>query len=205
MFYYKPLAMIGVATLLLCIACGQSSTPGNGPGPEDTSANRQDQRTDKIDIVNDSILDTLRIDSEVQDSDGGEPDLYRDCGEGKFCAPDGSCTPVPDHCENKECGNNGYGQLCGVCPPGETCGPFNLCVPACVPACQFRDCGPDGCGGSCGTCPDDTPYCNRNWCEEKMAVVCHDEEGDSHFCGSVLHHQTGRSPRNDGIILPAGF
>ncbi|MBI5495331.1 MAG: hypothetical protein HY904_09890 [Deltaproteobacteria bacterium] len=58
------------------------------------------------------------------------------------------CTP---NCTNKNCGDDGCNNVCGVCGAGQLCNAAQQCE-ACVPACSGRVCGYDFCGGSCGTC-----------------------------------------------------
>jgi len=55
-------------------------------------------------------------------------------------------------CEDKECGPDGCGDLCGFCPENYPVCSFGKCK-KCKPDCGISQCGPDGCGGSCGTCP----------------------------------------------------
>jgi len=58
---------------------------------------------------------------------------------------------MPD-CLGKECGPDGCGTFCGLCPEGKMCSDAGKCV-SCIPKCAGKSCGPDGCGGSCGMCP----------------------------------------------------
>ncbi|MBT9557538.1 MAG: hypothetical protein IV100_15975 [Myxococcales bacterium] len=70
-------------------------------------------------------------------------------GGGAFTLSVDAC--VPD-CDGKECGLDGCGHWCDVCPvlSAEVCSTDNECV--CVPSCDDKACGDDGCGGSCGEC-----------------------------------------------------
>lgn len=68
--------------------------------------------------------------------------------EGVNFNPGGNCTP---DCAGRECGNDGCGGSCNVCPTGSRC-ESGSCESICVPNCRFRVCGPDGCGGTCATC-----------------------------------------------------
>ena len=75
------------------------------------------------------------------------------CSEGEECV-DGVCDCAPQ-CVDKECGLDGCGGLCGVCPPGAPLCEDGLCRIGCLAQCHGKLCGPDGCGGSCGACPPD--------------------------------------------------
>ncbi len=58
---------------------------------------------------------------------------------------------LPD-CDGRECGEDGCGSTCGLCPGSKPVCSFGKCV-ACSPDCVNKVCGPDGCGKTCGTCP----------------------------------------------------
>jgi hypothetical protein len=66
----------------------------------------------------------------------------------------GGCQPCQPDCTGKECGSDGCGGKCGICPPNAECDDGECIIP-CVPKCSGKECGQDGCGGSCGTCLDD--------------------------------------------------
>ena len=58
-------------------------------------------------------------------------------------------------CEGKECGQDGCGGSCGLCP-----GPQDVCTAGqceCLPECDGKECGDDGCGGDCAPAP---PLCD---------------------------------------------
>ena len=64
-------------------------------------------------------------------------------------------------CEGKQCGADGCGGICAVCP-----GPQDMCINAtciCQPDCDGKECGPDGCGGTCGEC-EDQHECQQGVC-----------------------------------------
>ena len=75
-------------------------------------------------------------------------------------------------CEGKECGVDGCGGECGVCPVQHEC-QDNLCV--CIPDCVGKQCGPDGCGGDCGEC---LGICEGGLCH--LGPGC--EEAEIPFC-----------------------
>ena len=76
-----------------------------------------------------------------------------------ICAPE-----CQADCSGKECGDNGCGGECGMCPEGQGC--FDgACKPGpCIPACDNKECGFDGCGGGCGDCPETAPVCKIGEC-----------------------------------------
>lgn len=85
----------------------------------------------------------------------GEPSPNSEADSDTYLVSD--CTP---QCENRACGPDGCGKLCGVCAENEICqsipesGALTCAKPgACVPDCTGKTCGPDGCGGTCGDCP----------------------------------------------------
>ena len=96
--------------------------------------------------------------------------------------PAGEDVVAPENCETKQCGNNGAGSDCGSCAEKSTCGPFNMCVPACVPDCEGKECGPDGCGGKCGECGSGF-WCNSGACGEECIPICSDPEDGPYECG----------------------
>jgi len=87
------------------------------------------------------------------ETDGGDADVTPGkcnppCGLGELCiGGDCICTPK---CLGKECGDDGCGGLCGICPMGSECLISGTC--SCVPNCEAKVCGDDGCGSSCGYC-----------------------------------------------------
>ncbi len=87
-------------------------------------------------------------------------------------------------CSGKECGDNGCGGSCGLCPEGEGCFD-NVCKPGpCVPQCEDAECGADGCGGVCGECPADEPVCKLGQCTQGSCVDdCAGKECGDDGCG----------------------
>jgi len=88
------------------------------------------------------------------DAEGGEncETCAADCAcqAGQVCQA-GVCGCVPN-CTDKDCGDDGCGNVCGTCAEGTTCGLDGKC--ACAPACEGKACGDDGCGAQCGTCEE---------------------------------------------------
>lgn len=86
-----------------------------------------------------------------------------DCQPGQMCE-EGECVCKPA-CEDKECGPDQCGGLCGNgetatmgCPPATpNCNAMTfVCTADCMPDCMGKECGSDGCDGDCGQCPCDT-------------------------------------------------
>jgi len=95
-----------------------------------------------------------------------------DCDWEEKCVQ-GECVPCVPDCAGKECGDDGCGDSCGICPPGIQC-LANLCY--CEPDCAGKQCGQDFCGGYCGNgnpvtlgCPDSAPLC------DPISYTCADE------------------------------
>ena len=68
------------------------------------------------------------------------------------CLECGACTCPPD-CEDKQCGPDGCGGSCGLCPAGHDCA-SGQCQTVCIPDCGGKECGTNECGGVCATCPE---------------------------------------------------
>ncbi|MBM4372776.1 MAG: thrombospondin type 3 repeat-containing protein, partial [Deltaproteobacteria bacterium] len=120
-------------------------------------------------------------DETFPDSDGDGPVDCLDPDDDNDGVPDlQDCQPynpgVPS-CVNKECGDDGCGGSCGVCPGGSTC-TAGKCT--CVPDCTGKQCGSDGCGGSCGSCPPSYA------CQDGTCVClpqCQGKECGANGCG----------------------
>lgn len=61
--------------------------------------------------------------------------------------------PCEPDCKGKECGDDGCGGSCALCPTDHKCTDEFVCILHCEPKCDGKQCGYDGCGGSCGDCP----------------------------------------------------
>ena len=66
-------------------------------------------------------------------------------------------------CEEKACGDDGCGGICGECAEGELCSGTQECIANCTPNCEGLTCGGDGCGGSCGECAEGE-VCSESGC-----------------------------------------
>ena len=96
------------------------------------------------------------------DTQGGaspDEDLPKSCS--------GTCTP---ECVGKNCGGDGCGGTCGLCPEDQTC-QNGTCSGVCTPSCLNKECGNNGCGGSCGNCPEGFA-CENHLCQGGNAKGC---------------------------------
>jgi hypothetical protein len=120
------------------------------------------------------------------------------CGEGGICLA-GSCCPAAANCAVKECGPNGCGGLCGLCPEGTGCVDGVCLAGECQQQCGGKECGDDGCGGQCGECfpgevcanalciPDQcTPQCDGLQCGPDGCGSTCGSCDDGTFCTSDL-------------------
>jgi len=90
------------------------------------------------------------------------------------------CTECVGNCADKECGNDGCGNLCGVCPDGETCAPHGKCV---VDVCYGQCCG-EGCDELNQYCeiPNGSQSCGEQTCENICLPDCAGKECGSSNC-----------------------
>lgn len=100
----------------------------------------------------------------------------------------GPCVPS---CSGKECGANGCGGFCGVCPTGKACNASGNCAgnPNCQPKCDGKQCGPDGCGGFCGTCGSGTACNGAGKCvtggTDGCLPACENKQCGPDGCGNL--------------------
>ncbi len=85
-----------------------------------------------------------------------------------------SCVPA---CEDKVCGADGCGGVCGYCSASHAC-EDGSCV--CQPSCSGKQCGDDGCGGSCGNCGQNQ-MCSGGLCV--CAPSCSGKQCGNDGCG----------------------
>jgi len=92
------------------------------------------------------------------------------CDDTDICYQDACCAI---DCDNKECGDDGCGNVCGTCSDNASCNQDGICEcdyltcgskccsmgqvcypqdSCCTPDCLNRECGDNGCGDVCGTC-----------------------------------------------------
>ena len=119
------------------------------------------------------------------------------CGEGETCLNSGCCLP---QCQDKECGEDGCGGICGECSFEQQCGEGGHCEclfaecggeccqsgdetchkeACCLPDCSDKECGTDGCGGSCDECGPDYICMDKGdtaLCEPDCAAFCAGKE-----------------------------
>jgi hypothetical protein len=97
---------------------------------------------------------------------------------------EGPC--IPD-CNEKVCGDDGCGGLCGYCQHGYACNKDGQCVEICVPDCQAKQklCGPDGCGGECPPGCDPGFECRDDFRCHPLECVpnCTLDDGTKKQCG----------------------
>ena len=95
---------------------------------------------------------------------GEEPD--DDCLSAATAGPcadeHADCLGCEPDCEDKECGADGCGGICGTCYPGLEC-QEGMCSSPPID-CEGKECGDDGWGGSCGEC--------ANGCECSPSGIC---------------------------------
>ena len=90
------------------------------------------------------------------------------CSEDETCVETGVC--CAPNCSNQECGADGCGGTCGICPDATPVCINGKCHEeddvdiVCVPDCTGKECGDDGCGGECGSCPGAAPLCEAYSC-----------------------------------------
>ncbi|MFH1529462.1 MAG: MopE-related protein [Pseudomonadota bacterium] len=138
------------------------------PGAEELCDGEDNNCNDGIDEVfpdndGDGAVDCLDPD----DDNDGTPDV-------DDCQPYNPGVPT---CQNKECGDDGCGGSCGVCPGGSQCD-GGKCT--CVPDCGSKQCGSDGCGGTCGACPPGY-VCQNNLCQ--CLPQCAGKQCGANGCG----------------------
>jgi hypothetical protein len=111
---------------------------------------------------------------------------------------------VPD-CEGKDCGDDGCGGQCALCPPDHACGEDFKCHLHCAPVCAGKQCGDDGCGGSCGGCPFNMA-CTDGLCQCKPQCTGKDcgPDGCGGTCGEcALGYQCSPFGQCQGVCQPA--
>ena len=98
-----------------------------------------------------------------------------------YTASDGKCEP---DCEDKVCGADGCGGICGYCAYPLICHAEGQCVEVCPPDCDGKVCGPDGCGGLCGECSEELVCGDDGLCYEPACEPdCTDKVCGPNGCG----------------------
>lgn len=135
------------------------------------------------------------------------------CGDGvcewpedpESCPGDCSCKPT---CAGHECGPDGCGGECGLCPVGEICNTLGQCIfENCEPQCTNKVCGDDGCGSVCGVCPDEL-FCDKGLCVTTPCVpdcagkACGDD-GCGGSCGTCPTHAACEADQSACVCEPA--
>ncbi len=111
--------------------------------------------------------------------------------------PDSVCQPS---CEQRECGPNGCGGLCGICPAGASCTAEGQCVADCERSCADLglECGTH-CEEDCGTCTGPEEECEHGACVCRPACsaqTCEQPDG----CGGVCGACPSESPSTDSPL-----
>jgi hypothetical protein len=106
---------------------------------------------------------------------------WYDCVPEQLADPSGKyplwCEGVcPPECDDKECGPDGCGGVCGHCDFGASC-TNGVCELDCKPQCDGRECGPDECEGLCGECAMGL-VCEEGVCISSCLAQC-----DGRQCG----------------------
>ncbi|MDP6943081.1 MAG: hypothetical protein QF464_02935 [Myxococcota bacterium] len=123
-------------------------------------------------------------------------------GEG---SDDVGCVPS---CDDKECGDDGCGGICGICPAlYPTCVEFQ-CKAGCVPPpCQTNgwQCGDDGCGNICGACGGST-VCQNNMCVDLAGCTpnCFGKQCGDDGCGGSCGACSGTLWCQNGVCVGNG-
>jgi len=133
------------------------------PQPKDTG---QGEVADIIgEVLDDSVTGDVDAVDVIKDTETSDYETTADV-----------CVPA---CESKDCGDDGCGSKCGICPENSICTENGLCV--CIPACQDMACGDDGCGSTCGACGPEE-YCHDGSCHIPWMLpdtgqkTCYDNE-----------------------------
>ena len=156
-----------ISAQLVCVP-GAPTAPNDGCGNEDLTCDGT-LHEDWVDDDRDGFHVTsfaYVCDPPPWDCDDADPMVHPGamlpCG---YTADgDNNCDGVPDEpgrdcicqrqCEGRQCGDDGCGGTCGVCPhPDEVCSASGLCE--CPRTCGVQACGFDACGHACGVgaCP----------------------------------------------------
>ena len=180
----------------LAAGCGSDRARWHGPASADAAEDLGlvDTTVDVPDLRVDlplEITDILDAAPEVVDmipdpgpelidaTDATDADAeIADLADGEVCTPD---------CAGKECGSDGCGGSCGVCPANKPYCNMAFQCEACEPDCEGKTCGGDGCGGSCGACP--------------VGWACLSGSCDPPECaGDVILYEEDFSECNEGAI-----
>ncbi len=125
-----------------------------------------------------------------------------ECGGWLLCDGNGNCLPCEPQCDDKECGDDACGGVCGVC--GEK---LPECVEGqcvCFPDCDDKECGADGCGDDCGSCQDPQDECIEGQCV--CQPTCEGKECGDNGCGGLCQLCPGSQDICDEgtcVCLPA--
>ncbi len=105
------------------------------------------------------------------------------CGEGEICFEQYCCTP---YCEGLECGDDGCGGACGMCPEGKVCSWDGFCVEGGGGCFESEVPGCGGCLCESCVCEMDSYCCDIAWdslCVSECMDYCGGCGGGPGMCG----------------------
>ena len=101
------------------------------------------------------------------------------CPSGLICL-DGDCVCMPQG-EGPQCGPDGCGHVCGVCPAGTTCSTLGYCDCSCPAGVECGSPSPEC--PSCGDCADGFSCTAQGVCEP-CVLSCLNDQGELKICGN---------------------
>ena len=134
-------ALVAVLVLTGCPAASGGGGGGFGPGF----------------VAADSTTFGGDVSGQISGTDSG-----RRSSDAVGAGQDATCKP---ECADKECGDDGCGGKCGVCPAVAPVCAAGKCATECKSNCANKECGSDGCDGTCGKCPGAAPTCVEGTCK----------------------------------------
>lgn len=118
------------------------------------------------------------------------------CPDQQPTCVDGECTCIPE-CDNRNCGPDACGGICGVCAPLEQC-VAGQCL--CAPQCKFHPiktaCGSDSCGSVCGSCSGPGGTCLDGLC---CSPDCAGKQCGGNSCGGICGTCPADFPCTNGV------
>ena len=189
---FAGIVLVSLSTVLLFAACsGQGKNPLGKDGGEDLAEGGGDVADSELVAADAVSPDALAV-------DGIEP-----AADGEELPGELPCLP---QCEGKECGDDGCGSHCGICPEAApVCENFK-CAVECFPDCDGKECGSDGCDGECGVCPEVAPYCVEHKCAVDCDQDCVGKECGDDGCGGSCGDCAGQQEEcTDGMCVCLPF
>lgn len=175
--YISLFLLFSVVTAISCTQLSETDADVD-PGPAVDVVGDFGYESDGVglDPLSGDDVELVRDDGPLGLDDGGGTDSTgpTDSGSGKDHGTvdpghdTGVCVPVCES-EERECGPDGCGQLCGYCLYGYECTLEGKCEVKCTPACAGKECGDDGCRGEC------EPGCSTGF-KCGADFMCHPDE-----------------------------